>query len=314
MRILVIGAGALGGYFGACLIRAGRDVTFMVRAARAAQLARDGLRVISPHGDFSEPARAVLADTIGDPFDLILLAVKSYSLDEAMEQFAPAVGPKTAILPVINGMSHIDRLAARFGDDRVLGGMAAISATLDAEGRIVQFVPMHDLVYGERTGGFSDRTQVLSKVLGGAGFNARASDAVMQDMWEKWAGLATTAGITCLMRASLGDILAAPDGGDTMLRLFRECSLVAERAGFALRQPFVEFCTTMLSTEGSPLKASMLRDIERGAPTEGDHVLGDMIARAHALGVETPLLALARTHVAVYETCRMRGAAVRNTD
>ena len=163
----------------------------MVRAARAAQLARDGLRVISPQGDFSEPARTVLADAIGDPFDLVLLAVKSYSLDEAMEQFAPAVGPKTAILPVINGMSHIDWLAARFGDDRVLGGMAAISATLDAEGRIVQFVPMHDLVYGERAGGFSDRTQVLSKVLGGAGFNARASDVVMQDMWEKWAAVSS---------------------------------------------------------------------------------------------------------------------------
>ena len=222
-----------------------------------ARLARPSWRVTdcasSAHmATFPRPRVQVLAAAIGDPFDLILLAVKSYSLDEAMEQFAPAVGPKTAILPVINGMSHIDRLAARFGDDRVLGGMAAISATLDAEGRIVQFVPMHDLVYGERTGGFSDRTQVLSKVLGGAGFNARASDVVMQDMWEKWAGLATTAGITCLMRASLGDILAAPGGGDTMLRLFRECSLVAERAGFALRQPFVEFCTTMLSTEGSP--------------------------------------------------------------
>ena len=314
MRILVIGAGALGGYFGACLVRVGRNVTFMVRPARAVQLARDGLRIISPHGDFSEPAHTVLADAIDGPFDLILLAVKSYSLEEAMEQFAPAVGPTTAILPVINGMTHIDRLAARFGNDRVLGGMAIISATLDAEGRIVQFIPAHDLVYGERTGGFSDRTSSLSEVLGGAGFNARASDVVMQDMWEKWAGLATNAGITCLMRASLGDILSAPGGGDAMQRLFRECSLVAERSGFALRQPIVDLCKAMLSTVGSPIKASMLRDIERGAPTEGDHVLGDMIARARTLGIETPLLALARSHVAAYEACRIREAAERNAN
>jgi 2-dehydropantoate 2-reductase len=313
MRVLVIGAGALGGYFGGCLIRAGRDVTFMVRPGRAAQLARDGLRIASPHGDFSVPARTVLANAIDDQFDLILLAVKSYSLEDALDQFAPAVGPTTAILPVVNGMAHIDRLAARFGGERTLGGMAIISATLEAEGRIVQFIPVHDLVYGELAGGFSDRISALSEVLGGAGFNARASDVVMQDMWEKWAGLATNAGITCLMRASLGDILSAPDGGDTMLRLFRECSLVAERAGFALRQPFVDLCVTMLSTAGSPIKASMLRDIERGAPTEGDHVLGGMIARARSFDVETPLLALARTHVAAYEASRMREAAVQVT-
>src|SRR5436305_14910869 len=138
MRILVIGAGALGGYFGGCLVRAGRDVTFQVRPHRAAQLARDGLRIVSPHGDFTVPAATVLAGATREPFDLVLVGVKSYSLDEAMDQFASAVGPDTAILPILNGMGHIDRLAAKFGAARVLGGMANISAGLDAEGRVVQ--------------------------------------------------------------------------------------------------------------------------------------------------------------------------------
>src|SRR5271166_283508 len=309
MRILVIGAGALGGYFGGCLLRAGRDVTFLVRPRRAAQLARDGLRISSPHGDFTVPARTILADAVSEPFGLILLAVKSYSLEAAMEQFAPAVGPATVILPVINGMSHIDSLSARFGADRVLGDMAIISATLDADGRVVQLFPAHNLVFGELAGGFSDRSRALSAVLDGAGFDVRASDVIMQDMWEKWAGLATNAGITCLMRASIGDIIAAPGGHDAIMLLFRECCAVAEAAGFALRPLFVDMCMTMYSTTGSPLKASMLRDIERGAATEGEHVLGDLTARARGFGIATPVLDLARCHVAAYELGRQRDAA-----
>src|SRR5450432_881372 len=152
MRILVIGAGALGGYFGGCLIRAERDVTFLVRPRRAEQLARGHLHIISPHGDFTVPATTVLAGAIRGPFDLVLVGVKSYSLDEAMDQFAPAVGPNTMILPILNGMGHLDRLKVRFGAEHVLGGMANISAGMDAEGRIVQFIPLHDLVFGEMAG------------------------------------------------------------------------------------------------------------------------------------------------------------------
>lgn len=212
MRILVIGAGALGGYFGACLARAGRDVTFLVRQRRAEQLARDGLRVVSPHGDFTVPGTTVLAGDLREPFDLVLVGVKSYSLDEALDQFAPAVGPETAILPILNGMAHLDTLSARFGAERVLGGTALITATLDADGRVTLMAPIHDLIFGEIAGGFSERTRALSALLGVSGFNAKPSDMVLQDMWEKWASLGTGAGMCCLMRASIGDIVAAEGG------------------------------------------------------------------------------------------------------
>jgi 2-dehydropantoate 2-reductase len=309
MRVLVIGAGALGGYFGGCMVRAGRDVTFMVRRRRAEQLARDGLQIISPSGNFAVPARLLIAGAATDPFDLVLLALKSYSLDEAMAGFAPAVGPKTTILPVVNGIAHLQTLSTRFSADRVLGGTAHISATLDADGRVVQLLPYDELVYGELTGGFSDRTIALSALFDGAGFHARASGAIMQDMWEKWTLLATSAGMTCLMRAPIGDIIAAPGGSNTILRLFHECSSVAEASGFKLRRPFLEFCMNLLTQAGSPMKASALRDIERSAPTEGEHVLGDMVARARSVGVETPILNLAHTHVAAYEIGRKRTAA-----
>ena len=178
MRVLVIGAGALGGYFGACMARAGRNVTFLVRPGRAEQLAQNGLRLFSPHGDFTVAATTVIASDLREPFDLILVGVKAYSLNEAMDQFAPAVGPETMILPILNGIAHLDTMSNRFGRERVLGGMAYISARLDDSGSIFLMNSNHDLTYGETSGGFSDRTRALSGLFEGSGFNAKASDAI----------------------------------------------------------------------------------------------------------------------------------------
>ena len=311
MRTLVVGAGALGGYFGGCLVRAGRDVTFMVRPRRAEQLARIGLTIISPKGDFTVPARTALAGDIQGTFDLVLVGVKSYSLDQAIDEFAAAVGPNTMILPILNGLGHLDRLTARFGKARVLGGMSNISAGLDADGRVVQFLPSHDLTFGEIAGGPSERTEALEAFLKSADINGRPSALIMQDMWEKFVQLSTLAGITCLMRASIGTILAAPGGQEAIFRLFHECCAIATAAGFAPRPAFIDFDTTLFTTVNSPLKASMLRDIERGSTTEGEHILGDMLNRARALGIETPLLDLARSHVAAYEIARAQTDAAR---
>jgi len=249
MRVLVIGAGALGGYYGAHLARAGRDVTFLVRQRRAEQLARNGLRVISPDGDFAVPAATVLAGDLREPFDLVLVGVKSYSLNEAMDQFAPAVGATTAILPILNGMAHLDSLSARFGAERVLGGVAYVSAALDNEGRVVHFTG-NDLVFGAVAVGFSDRSRALSAGFEGSGFNARASDMVLQDMWEKWVQIGAGAAITCMMRGSLGDILAAPGGREAILGLFDECRAVAAAAGYPPRPAFIKRFTTLATRGG----------------------------------------------------------------
>src|SRR5262245_8799844 len=153
MRILVVGAGGIGGYFGGRLLEAGRDVTFLVRPRRRAQLAASGLSIRSPAGDFDFSAPpTVTADELHDAFDLILLSCKSYDLDSAIESFATAVGPTTVILPLLNGMRHMDVLDRRFGADRVLGGLCIISSALDAEGRVLHLNDLHTLAFGERSG------------------------------------------------------------------------------------------------------------------------------------------------------------------
>jgi 2-dehydropantoate 2-reductase len=309
MRVLVIGAGALGGYYGACLVRAGAGVTVLVRSGRAEQLRRDGLRIVSPHGDFAVQPKLMMANDLREPFDVVLVGVKSYSLDDAISQFAPAVGPNTMILPILNGLKHIDALTARFGAAQVLGGLANVSAGLDADGRVVQFMANQTIVFGEVEGSFSERVLALQSLLQIPGIDVRASESIMQDMWEKFVQLSTLAGITCLMRASIGDILTVPKGEESIFRLFAECCAVATASGFEPRAPFIEFDRNLFTTANSPLKASMLRDIERGSATEAEHILGDMANRARALGIDTPLLNLARAHVAAYEVGRQRAAS-----
>lgn len=215
------------------------------------------------------------------------------------------------ILPILNGIAHVDRLTSRFGTSSVLGGIANTSAAIDAEGRVTHLIPLNDLVFGELSGGVSARTRRVQGFLEGAGFNARNSETVMQDMWEKFAQLGVGAGITCIMRASIGDIVGAPGGREAALKLFDECCAVATASGFRPRQAFIEFASKLVTTTGSPLKWSMLRDIERGSVTEGAHILGDLVSRARTCGVETPILNLAWTHVATYEVARSRERAAQ---
>src|ERR1700727_1325893 len=272
MRILVVGAGAVGGYFGGRLLQAGRDVTFLVRARRAAELAKHGLIIRSPVGDFHRPSPpTVLQEDLAQPFDLVVLSCKAYDLEGAIRSFARAVGPATAILPRLNGMRHIDRLVERFGPERVLGGQCAISTTLDADGGVVHLNDWHALSFGELDGSRSPRIETIAAALLDAGFDARLADNIRQEMWEKWVFIATGAGITCLMRASVGDCVAA-GAADLALQLLDECASTAAAQGFPLRESALARGRTALTAAGSPLKASMLRDIEGGKPGEGDQV------------------------------------------
>jgi 2-dehydropantoate 2-reductase len=305
MRILVVGAGAIGGYFGGRLLEAGRDVTFLVRPRRGAELAKAGLVISSSFGDAILPAPpTVTADKLREPFDLILLSCKAYDLASAAESFAPAAAANTAILPLLNGMDHIDFLAARFGDAAVLGGQCVISTTLDAEGRILHLNDFHALSFGERDGSVSARAEAIATMLTGARFDSRLSRAIMQEMWEKWVLIAAMAGITCLMRATVGDIIAA-GAIDLTNALLDECAAIARAQGHAPSESTMLRSRTMLTAPGSPLAASMLRDIEHGAPIEAEHIVGDLIRRGGE-SRDYPILRLAHTHLKAYEVRRMR--------
>jgi 2-dehydropantoate 2-reductase len=298
----VVGAGAIGGYFGGRMLQAGQDVTFLVRPRRAAELAEAGLVIKSPLGDVTlKNPPTVQADKLTEKFDAILLSCKAFDLEDAIKSFAPAVGPQTAIIPMLNGMRHLDILDAKFGRERVLGGLCAIAVTLNDKREVVQLQPMQSLTFGERDGKMTDRVRAIAEIFRSGNFGSVASENVLQDMWEKWTFLASIAASTCLMRAPLGVILAAPGGKDFLLGILDECKAVATAEGYPPCAPFVDRTVTMLTTEGSPLTASMFRDIKAGQRVEADHVIGDLIARGDAAKVPVPRLRTAYTHLKAYE-------------
>jgi 2-dehydropantoate 2-reductase len=305
MRILVVGAGAIGGYFGGRMLEAGCDVTFLVRPRRAAELAGAGLVIKSPNGDVTlKNPPTVQANIFTEKFDVVLLSCKAFDLDDAVASFAPAVGPQTSIIPLLNGMRHLDVLDKRFGRERVLGGLCAIAATLNEAREVVQLAPMQSLNFGERDGKLSDRVRAIAEVMARGKLGSAASENIVQEMWEKWVFLAALAASTCLMRTSVGNILAVPGGKDFILGMFDECSAVAGAEGHAPSGPFFQRTKGLLTTEGSQMTASMFRDIKAGAAVEADHVIGDLIARGDAAKVPVPRLRIAYTHLKAYEKQR----------
>jgi 2-dehydropantoate 2-reductase len=305
MRILVVGAGAIGGYFGGRMLEAGRDVTFLVRPKRAAELASAGLVIKSPNGDVTlKNPPTVQADKLSEKFDVVLLSCKAFDLDDAVKSFAPAVGPQTSIIPLLNGMLHLDVLDKKFGPERVLGGLCAIAVTLNEAREVVQLAPMQSLTFGERDGKLSDRVRSIAEIMASGKFGSSASEQILQAMWEKWVFLASLAASTCLMRTSVGNILAAPGGKDFILGMLEECSAIASAQGHAPSGPFFERTRGMLTAEGSQMTASMFRDIKAGAPVEADHVIGDLITRAEATEIAVPKLRTAYTHLKAYEKQR----------
>jgi 2-dehydropantoate 2-reductase len=305
MRILVVGAGAIGGYFGGRLLAAGRDVTFLVRPKRASELVSRGLVIKSPSGDVTlNNPPTVQADKLTEKFDVVLLSCKAFDLEDAIKSFAPAVGPATAIIPLLNGMLHLDVLDKKFGAERVLGGLCGIAVTLNEAREIVHLMPMQSLTFGERNGKMSERVRAIADVFASGNFGGAASEHVMQDMWEKWVFLASLAASTSLMRTSVGNILAAPGGKDFLLGMLDECSAIASAEGFKPAGPYFQRTRGNLTAEGSPMTASMFRDIKAGLPVEADHVIGDLVERADAAKIPVPKLRIAYTHLKAYEKQR----------
>ena len=310
MRILVVGAGAIGGYFGGRLKDAGRDVTFLVRARRAAQLAKTGLVIRSRFGDVDLPSPpTVTAEALREPFDLILLSCKAYDLASAAESFAPAVGPKTAILPLLNGMAHMDLLATRFGAAAVLGGQCVISTTLDAEGRILHLNDTHLLSFGEPDGTMSERAKAIAATLSGAGFELAAQQAILQEMWEKWVLISTMAGITCLMRANVGDIvdcrcrgICDSDAG-RVLRHRRAAGLCAPRSDHRTQPDHADARAARPLPRRCCATSSAAR---RSRPTTSSAIC---CAAARKQPRDYPLLRIAYAHLKAYEARRTREKA-----
>jgi len=309
MKILVLGAGAVGGYFGGRLAEAGADVTFLVRERRAAQLERDGLAVRSPHGDIRRKVQIAREGSVNPEYDLVLLTCKAYDLDAAITSIRPAVGPATFVLPVLNGLAHLDRLDAEFGASRVLGGTCYLAGTLTPEGEILQLSPLHRIAFGKRPGNDAKAAVALMKLA--AAFTKTQVDSqlasdILLEMWEKYVLLATLAAMTCLMRATVGDIVATDEGEGLMEACLGTCEDTAKAAGHEPRPDRLLQARKMLTEAGSTFTASMLRDVEAGNRTEADHIVGDMLKRATAAKVPCGILRAAYCHLQAYEARRQR--------
>jgi len=302
MRILVVGAGAVGGYFGGRLVQAGRDVTFLVRPRRAEQLNAKGLEILSPHGDITVHPKTVTPAQITSPYDVILLCVKSYALPAAIGDFATAVGPQSMILPTLNGMKHIDLLAARFGQAAVLGGVCLVSTEIDSEGRLRQLAGFQKLVYGELDGSTTSRLEALDASLRGAGFDTAVSRDILSDMWRKWVQLSSLGAANCLFRGSVGQIASVAGGSDLAILLIRECSGIAAACGYPPSKSFLKQQTALFLDRDSQLTSSMYRDLKGGAPVEADAILGDLLDRGRKHSVTAPLLQAAYVSLSIYQS------------
>ena len=304
MKILILGAGAIGGYFGARLMQVGADVTFLVRSRRAAQLAEHGLAICSPFGDFDVRPRWVEASAVTTPYDLILLTCKAYDLDEALAAIAPAMGPSSHVLPLLNGLSHLDRLAEVFGAERVVGGCCSIPVTLGPKGEVLHLARMHRIAFGALPGTSADaraKLEQLHALLSSAQVDSVLAEDMMQEMWEKVVGLCTLAAMTCLMRAPVGDIISSEEGGALMTETLEACSRTAAAAGHPPREAPMAGFRRMLFDPNSTGAASMMRDLEGGYRTEGRHVVADMLRRAREAGVDPGPLRAAWCHLESHE-------------
>jgi 2-dehydropantoate 2-reductase len=310
MRYLILGAGALGGYFGAMLIKGGADVTFLVRPTRAAQLKRDGLVVKTQDGgELRTQVKIVQQGQLEGTYDVVLLSCKAYDLGGAMDAIGPAIGEQSVIVPVLNGVRHIDVLTERFGSGRVLGGLTVINAALMPDGTIQQSqVRVNITAIGELDGRLSSRCTAIKTALEAGGIPVQVTDNILVMMWEKFFGFACSATIASLSRSRAGVIARAADGASFVSAVIGECTRVVTAVGYPPLPAFNSAgqISGLFSQPDSAFGPSMLIDMEDGRPTEGEHTIGDLAERAVQAGVSAPLLTAARCNLQTYEINRSK--------
>lgn len=302
MKVLILGAGAIGGYYGARLIQAGADVTFLVRPARALALAETGLKIDSALGASIHSIRTTTLAQGSDQYDAVIVACKAYDLDAAIESIRPAIASGTVILPFLNGLAAYDKLDAAFGRERVLGGVAVLAVSLRPDGSVFHNGLDDSIVVGARDPKAMAVARKLFDLFEKSSGTRTFSDNVDQALWNKWVFIACGAAMTSLMRGSIGSILSTDDGASLIGQVIEECSAVAVHAGFPLSESTNQSMKSRLLDKNSNWSASMARDIEQKMPKiESEDIVGDMIKRAHRSNINVPLLRIAYTHLQVYQ-------------
>ncbi|QHJ69428.1 ketopantoate reductase family protein [Planococcus halotolerans] len=301
MKILIVGAGAIGGYFGGRLLEKGEDVTFLVRDRRKEELETTGLKIESANGDCILNPKLITKNSEPEAYDVVLLSTKSYQLAGAIEDVRSFVGDETMVLPLLNGISHIDQLVEAFGEQSVIGGLCFVEATLGENGTIVQTSPLNQLVYGERSGEQSDRIERLKQSFESTKAEFILSDNINQEMWHKYLFITTMSGITTLFEEPIGPIRELESGQRTITALLNELEEVMKKFGAPIEHGISNKLLEKINSLGEGMKSSMQRDAEKSQPIEADHLQGYLLERAKDLEVAVPVLETVYTKLKLYE-------------
>lgn len=305
MRILIAGAGAVGGYFGGRLLEKGEDVTFLVREKKYDQLQENGLVINSVHGDAKLKPKLLRTGVPSEEnFDLILLSVKAYHLEEAINNIMPYAGEGTCILPLLNGIAHMDTLERAFGKERLLGGLCFIESTLDEKGEIVQKSDMQEVVFGEIDGRQTERISRIQESLTGTKASFRYSSEIVSEMWSKYLFISMMSGLTTLTRSPIGPIRDTAEGRSIIEGLALEILPVMKSLGANLPDDAKENIIKKINAVGYHMKSSMQRDMEKGLQTESAHFFKYLLDAAAEHRLPVPVLNTIYMNLQVYEKRR----------
>lgn len=301
MRILILGAGGIGGYFGGRLVEKGEDVVFLVREKRKQILESNGLNIRSTKGDFSFQPKLITKDQQTEPFDLVLFSTKSYHLTEAIEDLQPFIGDKTVIIPLLNGISHLTQLTDAFGVDKVIGGLCQIETTLNDQGEVIHSSAFDKLVFGELVQTKTARIEEISAVLSNTKAEFILSEQILQDMWHKYLRITILSGLTTLMRSPIGPIRESDDGMVFIAELYDEVATIMRANQAPIADQVEEEQLNSVTTLSYDFKTSMQRDMEKGSLIEGDHIHGYLLKLAESAKIEAPYLKAIYQNLKVYE-------------
>lgn len=300
MKILIVGAGGIGGYFGARLIQTGADVTYLLREKRQKLIQDKGLCIETPKGNFVVHPQTVRAEALQPIYDLIILAPKAYDLADSLQSIAKA-SSRGVILPFLNGLTHLQTLDQAFGKSRVMGGVAHIGAMITESGSIKQLTDLNVLTVGHRSDAHQELAQKFHQICDEAEFKNIYSDNIEQGLWDKWVLLATLAGMTTVTRGNVGQITASPYGKTLTEHMYQECCAIAKAYQFPITDSAQTKALELLTQKDSSFSASMLRDLNSHHQTEHEHVLGELIRLGDQHAVQSDLLKLAYIHMNVEE-------------
>ena len=290
MRIAIMGAGGVGGYFGGLLARAGQEVTFIARGAHLEAIERDGLRVASDlSGEFTVQSGATDAPESVGPVDLVLYTVKMYHNSEAIPAVAPMVGPETVVLPLQNGVGNAEELAAALGRDRVMVGVAFVQARIAEPGLVQQLGALGRIVFGETDAGTSARARRLLDVFEEAGWNVELSENVLDTVWRKFIYLAGSAGVNAVTQVPFGEMRSVPETRELIREAFREGVEVAKARREPIGEDVVDWCTNSLDGFPEEGMTSLANDFRNGNRVELEGLTGSLIKMARDLGIATPV-------------------------